>query len=402
MAKKHTRVRVLLPLLFSALAASAFAGSTVVGSVVSSTETVIGGHPVFVGNTVFSGDTLKIGDGAAEVALAGGSLIILARETEATFERESDRVTVQLGRGMVTLRSGADEAARIRLAVGGIMVEPARGTATLAQVSLSGRDVTVSTKEGSLEVERFGRRVELPKGKAIKILPANQAPSPSAGNPQGIGLGRLAECAALGGIVSVAPVAVIHVISPSQPNWEWGLTPIGPVAGALICMELPPPPPPNPGAPGNPPKCELAADPAEIETPGTEVKLTWKYPEGSKGVKLWEGGRIKQDLNDPSGSVTVNPRSDTNYSVQGKGPDGKDFKCQATVALRPFKCDLCARYDETTGKFTLRWTAKKASSAVLRAYTLGSPPEEIPGEAYEAPAGKVEEGDKEVDQSQVA
>ena len=336
-------------LLLAVLSTSAFAGPTVVGSVVGGAESTIHGVPALVGTTLFSGDTLEVGDGGAEVTLVGGSQTIFASRSEATFERDLDRVTVRLGHGLVTLVSPPSGAERIQLAVGGITIEPVQGLTTVAQVSLSGREVIVSTKEGSLEVERFGGRVELGKGKAIKILPANQAPSAGAGSAQGIGLGKLAECMAVGGVYSVPAEVVLHLVSPSVPNWQWGLTPIGPGGGALICTEFSSPAPPRLAA------CSLTADRKEINL-GESVTLSWVSPPGYSDYLSGVGQEP------PTGQVTLKPESTgtKTYELSGKGPAGT-LVCMAEIKVKssePTTCTLEAdRTDVPVGdSVNLSWS----------------------------------------------
>src|SRR5439155_9393013 len=79
------------------------AGSAVVGSVAGSLNATLGGKALEPNTTLFSGDSLAVKDGAAVVALGSGSRMVFGRETEATFLREADRVTVTLKAGNVSM-----------------------------------------------------------------------------------------------------------------------------------------------------------------------------------------------------------------------------------------------------------------------------------------------------------
>jgi len=350
MATKHARVSLSFILLLSSLATSAFAGPTVVGSVVGGTETTIHGTPALPGTTIFSVDTLQVGDGTAEVTFPGGSQAVLSSQSQATFERELGQVTMRLGRGLVMLMSLPNEAERIRLVAGSVTIEPALGLTTVARVSMSNSQVIVSTERGSLQVERLGGRVVLPKGKAIKILSANRTSSASPGGNPGLGWAKLLECAAAGAPASVAPLVALHLASPSEPNWQWGLTPIGPAAGALICEEFP-----NPSPSQLPAVCSLTADKQEINL-GESVTLRWTSPAGYTDYLSGVGPEP------PTGRVTVTPQGTgtKKYELTGNGPAGT-LVCMAEIKVKssePTTCTLEAdRTDVPVGdSVNLSWS----------------------------------------------
>lgn len=128
-----------------------------------------------------------------------------------------------------------------------------------------------------------------------------------------------------------------------------------------------------------PPPCKLIAEPAQIEKAGMDVKLTWEYPPGSKGVVLTEGSLKEiQNLNNPSGSATVKPSGTTMslkassaviYHVKGTAPDGKKFDCEVKVQIGPVPptCTIKASSkDKPGGPIILEWESVNADTAKLR------------------------------------
>ncbi|MCJ7503456.1 MAG: hypothetical protein MUP80_10415, partial [Acidobacteriia bacterium] len=94
--KAHITLWVLL--VVAATAIPAFGGSAVVGSVAGSMNATISGQALIPNTTIFSGDSLQVKDGAAVVAVGSGSRLVFGRETEASFLRDANEVTVLLGR----------------------------------------------------------------------------------------------------------------------------------------------------------------------------------------------------------------------------------------------------------------------------------------------------------------
>jgi hypothetical protein len=177
--KAHITLWVLL--VVAATAIPAFGGSAVVGSVAGSMNATISGQALLPNTTIFSGDSLQVKDGAAVVAVGSGSRLVFGRETEASFLRDANEVTVLLGQGNVSLYRAA-EGTGLRVKVGEVSILPAAGYKTLGEVALLGGTIVVTAKEGKLRVEGNGPAVEVVKGKTITLA------RPARG-PQGAGSG---------------------------------------------------------------------------------------------------------------------------------------------------------------------------------------------------------------------
>jgi hypothetical protein len=177
--KAHITLWVLL--VVAATAIPAFGGAAVVGSVAGSMNATISGQVLLPNTIIFSGDSLQVKDGAAVVAVGSGSRLVFGRETEASFLRDANEVTVLLGQGNVSLYRAA-EGTGLRVKVGEVSILPAAGYKTLGEVALLGGTIVVTAKEGKLRVEGNGPAVEVVKGKTITLA------RPARG-PQGAGSG---------------------------------------------------------------------------------------------------------------------------------------------------------------------------------------------------------------------
>jgi hypothetical protein len=147
-----------------------FAGSEVVGSLIGSRDATVDGHPAVPGQTVFGGDRLQVNNGAATVWMGGGSGMVLGRNTAAAFVRESNEVTAVLSHGRARIYYPADHRVALRLKSGNITIVPAKGSSTLAEVAITDQTLTVMTREGSLRLEGNGQTLEVPKGRAIRLV----------------------------------------------------------------------------------------------------------------------------------------------------------------------------------------------------------------------------------------
>ena len=154
-----------------------FGASAVVGSVAGGTNATIGGQVLMPNTTLFSGDSLRVRDGAAVVAMGMGSRMVFGRETEASFERGTDEVTVTLGQGNVSMYHPENGMA-MRVKIGEISVLAEKGYKTLGEVAMVNGMVVVTAKDGMLRVQGPERTMELTKGKTIAITPK------TAGTPQ--------------------------------------------------------------------------------------------------------------------------------------------------------------------------------------------------------------------------
>ena len=213
MRSKDLKWRTFLFITLLGLASlPAFAGSAVIGSVAGSMNSSVGGQPLLPNSTIFSGDTLKVKDGAAVVAMSDGSRLVFGRETEASFLRDGNEVTVLLGQGNVSVFD-PNSSASLRVKTNDLSIAPAKGFKTLGEVATLNGAVVVTVKEGSLRVEGNGSPVEVTKGKTITIQPKTaRAPQ---GGAQKMGGGSstdtLLDAAGLGAGVVAAILAGIGI-----------------------------------------------------------------------------------------------------------------------------------------------------------------------------------------------
>jgi len=194
MFSKHSMARFSLYLILLGLVAAmpAFAGSAVVGSVAGSMNATVGGQTLLPNTTLFSGDSLRVNDGVAVVALGSTSRMVFGRDTVASFNRESNEVTVLLGQGNVSVFHDAD-GMPVRMKIGDVSVAPVSGFKTLGEVAMLNGAVVVTTKDGAMRVDDGnGQVINVAKGKTITVTPRAKA-------PQGAGAGRC--CGGSGGDV---------------------------------------------------------------------------------------------------------------------------------------------------------------------------------------------------------
>ena len=177
MVSKHSVVRVALCLILLGLVtgAPAFAGSAVVGSVAGSMDATVGGQTLLPSTTLYSGDNLQVKDGVAVVALGSASRIVLGRNTEASFLRDPDEVTVLLGQGSVSMFRDL-KGLPVRAKIGNVTVAPVTGFKTLGEVAMLNGAVLITAKDGMLRVEGNGPAVNVTKGKTITVVPRTEAP----------------------------------------------------------------------------------------------------------------------------------------------------------------------------------------------------------------------------------
>jgi len=143
-------------------------GSTVVGTVAGGNNAMVGEQALVPNATLFSGDSLQVNDGSAIVSMPKGSLVVLGRNTSASFERATDQVTVALSRGTVSMMHPAD-GTPLCVKIGSVSVIPGKGFKAQGDVSIVNNLVLVTAKEGSLVVQGADRPAEVKKGKTITI-----------------------------------------------------------------------------------------------------------------------------------------------------------------------------------------------------------------------------------------
>ena len=212
--KAHITLWVLL--VVAATAIPAFGGSAVVGSVAGSMNATISGQVLIPNTTIFSGDSLQVKDGAAVVAVGSGSRLVFGRETEASFLRDANEVTVLLGRGNVSLYRAA-EGTGLRVKVGEVSILPAAGYKTLGEVALLGGTIVVTAKEGKLRVEGNGPAVEVVKGKTITLArPARGPQGGAAGSGSGSAGMSSSTALQIGAIAAGGTAAVLSGVAMSR------------------------------------------------------------------------------------------------------------------------------------------------------------------------------------------
>jgi len=219
MSKKNMKLHVALLVLGLGMfiAAPAFAGSAIVGSVAGSMNATIGGQPVLQGHTLFSGDSLKVTEGAAVVIVGKGSRLVFGRDSDVLFSREGESVTVHLLRGDISLFQPSDEGnGALRVKIDNVTIAPGSGFKTLGQVAMVGDTVLVSAREGQMKVEwADGKTAEVAAGKSLKLVPKTQrAPQEATGSQHyGYNTDRTLEWVAAGGAglaAILAGVAISH------------------------------------------------------------------------------------------------------------------------------------------------------------------------------------------------
>jgi len=184
-SKSHVlRLWVCLMVLGLVAAVPGFAGSAVIGSVAGSMNATVGGQTLFPNTTLYSGDSLQVRDGVAVIALGSSSRMIFGRDTVASFLRDSNEVTVLLGRGDVSMFQG-QSGNPVRVKIGNVSVVPVSGFKTLGEVAMLNGTVVVTAKEGTLRVQGDGQTVNVANGKSITLFPGSSSPQGAAGTGGG-------------------------------------------------------------------------------------------------------------------------------------------------------------------------------------------------------------------------
>lgn len=154
----------------------AFGGAMPVGALMGSTNATIDGQVPLPHTTLLSGDNLEVRNGLAAISLEQGNRMILGRETEASFLREADAVTVSLSQGNLSLYH-PQTSSTFRVRAGDVTVAPAKGYRTLGDIAMADGMLMVTARDGVLQVEKAGTTQEVAKGKTITIQ-ARDANSP--------------------------------------------------------------------------------------------------------------------------------------------------------------------------------------------------------------------------------
>lgn len=210
----------LLLLLAAVVSVPMYAGSAVVGSVAGSKDATVGGQALLPSTTLFSGDNVQVKDGVAVVAMGQGSRMVFGRQTQASFLREGDDVTVLLGGGNV-LMYHPEKGVGMKVKAGGVTVEPEAGYASQGEIAMLNGMVVVTSKEGTLKVEGNGPAQEVAKGKTITVK-AKAAAGPQAGGAASAGAPvssmTAGEIATIGGAAAAGTGAGFSIAARSKAS----------------------------------------------------------------------------------------------------------------------------------------------------------------------------------------
>jgi hypothetical protein len=181
MSGKNSAMRlVMLVLLAAVVAVPMYAGSAVIGSVAGAKDATVGGQALVPSTTLFSGDSLQVKEGVAVIAMGEGSRMVFGHQTQASFLREGEGVTVLLGQGNVSMYQ-PEAGVGMKVKAGTVTIEPAKGFKTLGEVAMLNGAVVVTAREGKLKVEGNGPAMEVAKGKTVTLKASGAAsPAPSA------------------------------------------------------------------------------------------------------------------------------------------------------------------------------------------------------------------------------
>jgi hypothetical protein len=191
------------------------------GSLLGSKNATLDGQVPLPHTTLLDGDNLRVDEGLAMVTLDQGNRMVLGRQTQASFLREADAVTVSLTQGNLSLYH--PQAGRpFRIKAGDVTVFPAKGYRTLGQIAMVDGFLAVTAKDGALQVEKGGAVQDVSKGKTITIATDTaRAPMP---DPQGRGKPHLKRIPpglliALGVAAGTAGIAwaIVNATNGGQP-----------------------------------------------------------------------------------------------------------------------------------------------------------------------------------------
>ncbi len=209
----------------------------------------------------------------------------------------------------------------------------------------------IAARAGAVTVDAGGPPIELTSGNAVKLFAEGGSGTPSSqtASSGGIRWGAITLCALGGAALGSIPVIVNQQSVSPDPDWRWGLIPVGAVGGGLICREFLP-------VPG---KCTLAADQTTI-VEGDPVTLRWTSPHGYKDTLSGVGDEP------PSGDATVTPdgTGPHRYKLTAQGAGGT-LVCMADVVVVARKEPDCtitatpAKLDKPGDETKITWTLPK-------------------------------------------
>ena len=167
----------------SVRSASELPASNVVGVVVLSKDATIGGAPLLSGQNITADNQVEVKDGAAEVTTTDGTQLILGPHTQLSLIREGRGTAVRLNQGNLTFaQTRMGKALSIRAGNVSVFAPPsAKARVVMAMTSQS---PLIATQEGSVLVDRDGRRVVVPTGEAVRFEPDAAGQAGSTGSTQ--------------------------------------------------------------------------------------------------------------------------------------------------------------------------------------------------------------------------
>ncbi len=217
-ASKYRLIILVVVTMFISL--PVYAGSAVIGSVAGSKDATIGGQALLPSTTLFSGDSLQVKDGVAVIAMGQGSRMVFGRQTQASFLREGDGVTVVLGGGNV-LMYHPEAGVGMKVKAGTVTVSPEAGNASQGEIAMLNGAVVVTSKEGTLKVEGNGPAQEVAKGKTITVK-SQAAAGPQAGGAASAGAPvssmTAGEIATIGGAAAAGTGAGFSIAARSKAS----------------------------------------------------------------------------------------------------------------------------------------------------------------------------------------
>ncbi|HEV2351879.1 MAG TPA: hypothetical protein VG028_18775 [Terriglobia bacterium] len=170
-----------LLVLFLAGGGPGYSRSAVVGIIVSGTGIKVSGYAVPSNTALFSGDEVQVSDrGTAVIKLAHGGVLVLSKQTTASFHQQGDSITVGLSQGRISVaqpRAGTP----MEVSAEGIRVEPERGAEATGHIIFSHGKLSVTSTEGNLRIEGQDVAAEAASGMRVTLnrVPSNEASAAS-------------------------------------------------------------------------------------------------------------------------------------------------------------------------------------------------------------------------------
>ena len=139
------------------------------GRVVSAPPATLNGAVLPGEATLWNGDRLATGaDGWARVLLARGDQIHLGAQGEAWAKQQGDALALELAKGRVSLRTGANSAVTVRS--NGLEILPKSPEQAVWEVAWLREGVTlVAAQQGTVEVRAANRVMQVLAGQSLRV-----------------------------------------------------------------------------------------------------------------------------------------------------------------------------------------------------------------------------------------